>query len=133
MSIINGRHDLEGGPTKLLARSRPSRRAATDQFADALVLIHRLGWAAPGPLVEGRARHLRERLGAYLDWFRSTVGEEADPIHLSTVAETMVEFQPTDQRQRNFNPWVLDTDFPKIFSLTQARFAGFEGGSLDQL
>jgi hypothetical protein len=84
-------------------------------------------------MVAARASHLAERLGAYLEWFRTSFGAEPEPVHLAAATETMLEFRPTEGgAPAAASPWVLDSDFPRILSLTKARFAELEGGPIDQ-
>ena len=133
MSIINN-GPTAGGDAEIPATPRRlSRRDATDRLVEAIVLVHRSGWAAPGLMVAARASHLAERLGAYLEWFRTRLDTEPRPVHLSAAAEAMLEFRPTERgAPATASPWVLASDFPQIFGLTTARFGELEGGSIDQ-
>ena len=97
-----------------------SRPEALDILIAALVLYHRSGWAAPGPMKEGRAVHLSERVHAYLDWYRLSQKPWPTAAHLSAATDVMIEFRPSDGREkRTASPWVLDEEFPRLFYLTE--------------
>lgn len=134
MSIINNGPTAGGDAAATAVPRRLTRRDASDRLIEAIVLVHQSRWAAPGLMVAARASHLAERLGAYLEWFRTSFGAEPEPVHLATATETILELRPIDGRpQKTASPWVLDSDFSQIFGLTTARFGELKGDSIDQL
>jgi hypothetical protein len=96
--------------------ARSSRQAVTEAYLDTLVLAHRRAWAAPGLMVLGRAEHFRQRLGAYLTWYRARESLEPSPVHLAVVSAQMLQFDAEEPGTRTTpSPWVRDTDFPEIW------------------
>jgi hypothetical protein len=93
----------------------------TGRFIDALARL-KISGGAPGPYVIARREHFTARLAAYATWYQGVVGAAPGPDHLSAASVAMIEFRPPDGRSpAGMNPWVLDSDFPGILRLTQAR------------
>jgi hypothetical protein len=105
----------------------------TGRFIDALARL-KISGGAPGPYVIARREHFTARLAAYATWYRGIAGAAPGPAHLSAAGVTMLEFRPPDGRSpASMNPWVLDSDFPDILRLTEARLERPEEGSDGQL
>jgi hypothetical protein len=77
-----------------------SRLEATDHLIAALILFHRSGWAAPGPLKEARASHLSRRLTAYLAWYQKAQDTMPAASHHSVATDVTIDFRPTDGREK---------------------------------
>ncbi len=93
----------------------------TGRSIDALARL-KISGGAPGPYVVARREHFTARLAAYATWYQGLAGAAPGPEHLSAASVVMIEFRPPDGRSpTGMNPWVLDSDFPDILRLTQAR------------
>ena len=99
----------------------PPLNEDTGRLIDALARL-KISGGAPGPYVVARREHFTARLSAYATWYPGVAGAAPGPEHLSAASVVMLEFQPPDGRSpAGMNPWVLDSDFPDILRLTQAR------------
>ena len=99
----------------------PPLNEDTGRLIDALARL-KISGGAPGPYVVARREHFTARLSAYATWYQGVAGAAPGPERLSEASVVMLEFQPPDGRSpAGMNPWVLDSDFPDILRLAQAR------------
>jgi hypothetical protein len=104
----------------------PPLNEDTGRLIDALARL-KISGGAPGPYVVARREHFTARLSAYATWYQGVAGAAPSPEHLSAASVVMLEFQPPDGRSpASMNPWVLDSDFPDILRLTQARAVPYQ-------